>query len=275
MTSMPKKPTFTFALEYVTPALAQEWLTKNDHNRPAREYQAVKYSDDMGNRRWIPTHEGIAFDIAGQLLDGQHRLKGVVLSGEGQWFLVARGLPLEARAVVNIGATRTMRDLLSLNGVTGGHLSDLAAAAKLALLYEQRRELVWVGALSPSKPEILEFVEKTHDDLSELVGPARSLYRECRSSRPATIAALYLIATTTRHGDLFDEFMSGLMSGAGLQDGDPRLAVRKARFDNLRGQWKNQVWIAVVIKAWNAFVEDRPIKLARFTRSELPMPGVL
>jgi hypothetical protein len=58
----------------VTPAMAQQWLKHNDFNRPLNQRLVEKYAGQMRAGNWQRTHQGIAFDSRGIILDGQHRL---------------------------------------------------------------------------------------------------------------------------------------------------------------------------------------------------------
>jgi hypothetical protein len=56
---------------------------------------------------FYPTHQGIAFDDSGKLIDGQHRLMAILLSGIGQWMLVTRGMPHGSVVAVDVGSRRS------------------------------------------------------------------------------------------------------------------------------------------------------------------------
>lgn len=75
--------------ELVTPEIALTWLNEqNGLNRPMRTQLYEPLAQDMAEGRFQVTHQGIGFDVDGQMTDGQHRLQGIVNSGVGQWFLV-------------------------------------------------------------------------------------------------------------------------------------------------------------------------------------------
>ncbi|QVJ00421.1 hypothetical protein KGD82_16815 [Nocardiopsis eucommiae] len=65
----------------ITPDIAQTWLyDRNKGNRSLSMQTAQRYADVMTTGRWQLTHQGIAFDTDGNILDGQHRLLAVVLA---------------------------------------------------------------------------------------------------------------------------------------------------------------------------------------------------
>lgn len=65
----------------ITPEIAQEWLNKNPNYRKLRIARAKFYAEQMSNGRWQRTEEPICLDTDGNLVNGQHRLMAIVISG--------------------------------------------------------------------------------------------------------------------------------------------------------------------------------------------------
>lgn len=63
----------------ITPELASKMLLKNA-NRKVRPHQVKSLKESMLNGLWRLTHQGIAFDVNGNLVDGQHRLMAIIES---------------------------------------------------------------------------------------------------------------------------------------------------------------------------------------------------
>ena len=62
----------------VNPSLARDWLGLNwDRNRYIRDARVLQYRQAMMAGQWRLTHQGIAFDKDGKLIDGQHRLSAL------------------------------------------------------------------------------------------------------------------------------------------------------------------------------------------------------
>ncbi len=94
----------------VTPPLAEMYLERNGRNRNIRPDVVSNYARDMSAHRWQITGEAIKLDADGNLLDGQHRLRAVIKSGETVTMLVIEGLPPEAQRVMDSGKPRTAGD---------------------------------------------------------------------------------------------------------------------------------------------------------------------
>jgi len=110
-TQAPKETLPRVKWELVTPKIAEEYLKCNVGNRRLRPKDVERYSSDMGNGRWWLTHQGIAFDDEGNLIDGQHRLMAQIKAGVTLHWLVIRGLPHKASAVVDNNIVRTAQDM--------------------------------------------------------------------------------------------------------------------------------------------------------------------
>lgn len=101
-------------LVHVTPQLAKEWLCKNNTNRALRDSVVERYARMMKSHEWTVTHQGVAFDVEGNLVDGQHRLAAVLKSGQTIPFLVCRDLSLAAYAYIDGGVSRSIADRVKL-----------------------------------------------------------------------------------------------------------------------------------------------------------------
>lgn len=78
----------------ITPQWAKQVLeTRNIQNRNISERVVDKYANDMLAGNWCLTHQGIAFDVNGDLLDGQHRLAAIVKANVPVKMLVTSEIP--------------------------------------------------------------------------------------------------------------------------------------------------------------------------------------
>lgn len=111
----------------VSPKMAANWLEKNaGFQRKARQTIVDRYVRDMINGKWTLTHQGIAFDSKGRLIDGQHRLLAVVQSDITVKMVVVRDAPATAFDHVDLGYGRTTTDVLKAQGeswITNEHIA--------------------------------------------------------------------------------------------------------------------------------------------------------
>jgi hypothetical protein len=123
----PKEP-YNIIME-VTPDQAIQWLEGNTHNRPVNQAHVYRLAREIKAGRWRLTHQGIAFDTDGLLIDGQHRLWAVV---EAKLPVVTRVYFNESpdnRLVLDSGQRRSNLDILLMTDrvtdVTDKHLATL------------------------------------------------------------------------------------------------------------------------------------------------------
>lgn len=102
-------------VETITPELARLYLESNLNNRPVKPTVVARYMNEIKNGTWALTHQGIAFDEDGFLLDGQHRLMAIIKANVAIDCLVIRGINSQAQIAMDDHAKRTDADALSLH----------------------------------------------------------------------------------------------------------------------------------------------------------------
>ncbi|MCL2645412.1 MAG: hypothetical protein FWD61_00235 [Phycisphaerales bacterium] len=152
-----KEPTANRML--ITPEMARRWLADcNVANRHMVLSYCERLARDMKEGRWILTHEGIAFDPQGRLLDGQQRLRAIVIADVAVEMFVWLNVTPKALLAINIGRKRTLTDSLllssSVSKVSPQHLATLRAmlggfgarptltTAEAAAEYQKHREAI-------------------------------------------------------------------------------------------------------------------------------------
>jgi len=122
------------SIETITPKQAEKYLQFNTSNRSLRKKLVSQYARDMANGKWKLTHQGVAFNCDGTLLDGQHRLMAIVESGVAVQMLVARGVDTSNQLVMDDHAKRSAGDALTLargERVTTNEVAIVRAAIEL------------------------------------------------------------------------------------------------------------------------------------------------
>lgn len=130
------------SIKYITPEWAKQVLDKLDEQqlagtfrqRGARERAIQRYAQDMKAGKWILTHQGIAFDDKGRLIDGQNRLWAVVRSNVTVPMSVTTGIPhngkLTAMDVIDLGAQRSLAQAFQVSHGYGPESTELAVLAR-------------------------------------------------------------------------------------------------------------------------------------------------
>ena len=109
----------TFTLETITPEIARTYLTFNaPRNRKIKSSAVQMLKQDILDGKWRVTHQGIAFNKEGVLIDGQHRLFAIISAGKPVDMVVARGLDDATMDIIDGGVSRSLIDRLKVAGET-------------------------------------------------------------------------------------------------------------------------------------------------------------
>lgn len=115
----------------VDPSLAAEWLAKNaQNNRPRRPVVVAGYAQQMKAGQWHLTHQGVAFDVDGALIDGQHRLAAIVQANVIVPMMVTVNAPSVSFEMLDCGVKRTVADRLVMDPRVVAALSATMRIAK-------------------------------------------------------------------------------------------------------------------------------------------------
>jgi hypothetical protein len=119
----------TASFEVVTPLKAQAYLQLNTNNRNQRAWWVQTLADSIKRGEWQCSHQGIAISESGWLLDGQHRLRAIVLADSPVEMLVVKGLPDDTQKVMDYGIKRTLSDLTGIDSKISQVLRYMAMIA--------------------------------------------------------------------------------------------------------------------------------------------------
>ena len=116
-------------VETIGPAVAADYLSSNTINRKISPAIVAKYAGMMARGEWELTHQGIAFNAEGDLIDGQHRLTAIIKSGAHIPMMVTRNLPVQAYYAVDQLRVRSIADN------TGMGVREIQTASALCRMY--------------------------------------------------------------------------------------------------------------------------------------------
>lgn len=257
----------------VTPQIAQDWLdNRNLHNRRKSNVTARKYVKAIRAERWKCTHEGIAFDRDGFLIDGQHRLMAIVQTRTPLKLFVipfVEGMDDDTFGVLNSGNRRQVAQLLHF---AGG--AETAAAAKILGVIDDSfgdgtHVAGGVVATNPENDEVLDVVN-AWPELPLLTAQTSAVYRNSRILKSIHLAVLAQ-ASRTRYEGRIESWIDGLSTGIGLGDQDPR---RHARNRFVRGEKSfndatgRALGYRLLVKAWNAYALEKPMGVLKASLNE-------
>ena len=208
----------------ITPAMAEVMLSTQAKNRPIKPRQVDAFFTLMERGEFRLTNQGIGFDRAGHLIDGQHRLNAVLLYGKPVTMLVTLGLDPEAFMSVDnagrIGSARGPADFFALAGFPDPKVSSERARAYYVLV----NPADWKSSnIDPRR--MLAFAEtiRTELDWAAQHMPRMSRGNESGLTQAGVVAGWMYARRATSE---IDRLVAPFIRGANLQDGSPVLALR-------------------------------------------------
>jgi hypothetical protein len=264
----------TNSVVLVTPQMANDWLLTNNRNRNISKVRVAKIVDDIINYRWQYNGESIKFDVDGNLIDGQHRLLAIAQSERSLPLLIVNNLATESQQTIDLGRPRTLNDIVNILNIP--HSSKVAAIGNMVLQLENNPNIVWSERSLATKALATEFIRSTTSKLVAAAILSSNVYRAFHL-REAVYGTFAYKVKESKNYAMFELFHQGLVEGANLSHGDPRLALRNQIMRSpvlANGRWQSQQQLAWTIKAWNGFIENKSMTRMRFGQDNLPMPTI-
>ena len=256
--------------ELITPERAQKYLNENTGNRPISQVQVRRWAQVLHEGAWRVDAGTISFDLNGYLIDGQHRLAGIVEAGIGAQVWVQRGCDPESKYAIDSGRPRSRTQILAMDGVANASLINGAVAE--VMQYEFSGRLGTSNAGVRTNVRKFEHIE-THrrhaqdpeawQQAARLSQPSYRLLRgDIGPTALATVAYLMLGQNPTQAFRFFEQ----LSDEAPASETIRALRKRLKMSDCTSYRPNRELWYMLL--AWDSFITDRPIR-------QFPTPEVL
>ena len=252
--------------ELVTPTMAGEALKHMRRQRPLKEGKCQGIVEDILNGRWRNTGETVQQGGDGLWDNGLHRFTAVVRAGVAVPMLVVRGIPEDARLVIDSGSTRSYPDTLQMRGVVNATI--VGAITRRMWLWDTRHSYVHTGGgkLTPTTQMLDAYRAEFFQEITDAAA-MKDAAKGCWLS-PTVLGTIYILLRRVNADDA-KVFLDGLTTGASLARDDPRYQVRaKLRSLYERGTDDADVTRAWVFVAWNLWRDGK-----RVTRLQPPRGG--
>lgn len=253
----------------VTPSLAQQLLGTMVNNRPRDPRTVANYARLMSEGRWAENGETIKLNAAGELIDGQHRLQGVIESGSALKMLVVKGVNGQAFETIDTGKSRSAADLLALEGFN--HTSPMSAAARSLVLYQRG---LWEGktggAIRISPLEVIDCI-RNNPDITHAVGLIQKDYKEFGKLWSRGSAAFLLTIARRQNPHKADRFFSEVSNGSATSTEAITFKLRDRLMHNAASRTHKlppRALSSICVKAWVAFRDDSDLERLRVSINE-------
>lgn len=273
-----KKSNLSVDLVYITPQVAQKYLSHNTQNRKESPRNVNFLVDQMKKGLFLENGESIVFDVNNNLTDGQHRLMAILKSGIPYHIPVVRGVQKNTMATYDTGKNRSSIDILNLNGFKNA--TNLSALVKLIYKYETKNSKAAGSSIknrieSLTNQQVLDFCLQNNDWLQGLMRNSANLYSKAKT-RVLGVSNLSFIAYTVggrEPNEQVYDFMKNIYGitrteGTATSYLYSRLYNSKINKEPLNFYWT----LGMSLKAWNYFIDGNPsVRFFKFSKDqELP-----
>jgi hypothetical protein len=220
----------TTSIEKITPAIAKQLLDNQEEthkNRSISRPVVRKYKRAIQAGDWKLTHQGIAIDSKGNILDGQHRLKAISEADKAVTMQVMRNAPSDNFDVIDIGRKRTAAHVLTCVGVER-HASLIASVVRQYILYTNYPKIHWSGEdIAPSGTDSKLWYTEKSSSIHVFLPHMNTIHRGFKCFSKASAIAVSLIAEDAgwKAGEILD-FWELVGTGANLDPDSIILSFR-------------------------------------------------
>lgn len=269
-----------FQVMTVTPQAASKWLESNGKNRKISSVHVSKIVASIKKNEWVLNGEPILFDEAGRLIDGQHRLTAVVQANQPIQSAVITGVtdPNAFQTIGVISRPRGADQIAEMKGVSNAQA--VTAAARVVHAYEASKTITNFRAIV-SRPVA------TPGELSDKAVEIEEEYIHCknmlghnlfRSAKVGTAVIGVFIILNRIDPVNTSSFLHKVRTGVVSIENDPAMTYRdkllsaRSVFEN--DQQRKFGMMAMTIKAWNANITGKPMKVLKFNfeKERFPCP---
>lgn len=251
------------SVETITPQMAQELLERNKINRKLRDDHVRTLAKEMVEGRWKVDGQSIIIDEEGNLLNGQHRLWASFNSNVSFTSIVVRNVDRSAFVTIDSGMKRSAGDALALSGIKYG-IQTAAIIRLVHFVSTGARDHRAISAMSNSETVALFSKYPGVEECAALVACTSNL-RKLMPPSPLG-ATMYFALKHNRQKAL--EFFDAIITGENLRRGDPRLSLRNFYLNRNAQRPNSRVQLALLIKAWNAWIMGRELTVIKFLDGE-------
>jgi hypothetical protein len=252
--------------EVIGPELAAFYLTFNTANRPLKQAHVNFLASQMSENTWKQDGSPIRFSSNPiTLLDGQHRLQAIVISGKSYPFLVVEDLPHDTFKTIDTGKTRSLADAFAISGINGSAL----AASVTGFLYRYG-QMSLITAINPGRNhrQNSETLLRFYNELPRIetfLFDGRAFYSRFKVLTPTIFVSLLYIFAKIDFSQAYD-FFEKFSSGQDLKSDDSIYVLRKRLIDDSTSHTRlsEAHKVVFVIMAWNYYRKNKKVSVIRW-----------
>jgi hypothetical protein len=241
----------TWAIETITPQMADRYMTLNKSNRRIIKSHVDALVRDIKAGSFMLNYKGICFAEDGHLLNGQHRLRAVIEANSPIEALVLRNIDARAYETYDIQAKREV-DIRDLVEAREFELKQVKAAA--VLVWKDRHKDLPYGA-KPTANEIRQLIDE-----NPKLATFMAYGRQNRNLAPPAVLTYCAFKFDAQNHAAATEFLRKLANPAEMERGHPVMTLRqrliKFREDERR-RASRQTVLEHLLAGWERFLKYR------------------
>lgn len=199
----------------ITPKMASEMLKRaNPNNRRINHKRVYEFAATMKQGGWQNNGEGIAFDESGMLLNGHHRLNGIIYANTPVKMTVIKGVP-NGTTIYDRGGNRNTANTLALAGVK----VKAKTVAAIKLLYRKTNP-----GRAPSDDKVLKYCSANAENLrlaTEIASYGKATKKI--GDKAPVVLAIYVALRNNTPASVLYSFMNCVNTG--FCDGERQTAA--------------------------------------------------
>lgn len=261
---------------FITPDIAKEMLTHNINNRPVSRSTVAQYKSEMERGLWMETGSSIQFADDGRLIDGQHRLLALVEANKSFNFVVVGSVDKLAFKHIDKNKQRRISENMAtdsrINGYESKNFNALASSIKLAwnLSRGHSTSRSGTGSLQITSSESISEYLAHKDIYDKATSMAMRCYQKLNFMTRQEVGGIYAFLVIYKMHDesKVREFFTELFFGHEvlittlLRDRLIKDRISKS------GRMTKGFRMALIAKAWNAFIADRKLKTLSYNEEK-------
>ncbi len=250
----------------ITPQMASNYLLSNKSNRNINKGRVSLYAKIISDGDWLLNGESIKFDTNGNLIDGQHRLAAIIQSKKQIESIVITGAPVESFKTIDTGRSRSAGDVMKIDNIINS--TSIAAGVirylKLSVGRNHADESKVVVGIS--NKNVLDEYNLNEDLYQRLFVKGSKFYRDnFRVISKSDYIGFYRFFQSKYSEESIELFFDNVEKGLGVCG-----LLKTKLLQNLVSKKKitGSEKTALIIKAFKYFIENKEVKLLRFSVEE-------
>lgn len=249
----------------ITPEIAADMLSRSIRNRRLMQNTVNNYAQQIERGEWQLTPQGISFNEYNELIDGQHRLNGVIKSGKAVKMFVFYNVPDSCFKVLDTGNKRTPGQIFGLENIK--HATNIAAALRKLFVLQNCNENDLIKAKVRAKASssyLLDFYYKNKDLIDNVTAISINYYKTSAFyTRSEIISIILYLHMYKKHSlSIIEGFFNQLFLGRLINNVNIEMLRSKLIQSALLKSHKIRPASKLIYlkKVWNAIIDDKIIK---------------